>query len=130
MGADIQKGEWPQLMRMTEDGQRLFITMNKAGKVVMFDTCEPAKPKLVKVLDLGANSGPHFLRLTADQKRLVISDYFLNEDSVGKVHAKGDHKVHVAKVSRDNLDLDSRFRLDCTTALGTGPARPHGLAFK
>ena len=34
----IQKGGWPQLMRMTNDGRRLFITMNQAGKVVMFDT--------------------------------------------------------------------------------------------
>jgi hypothetical protein len=27
--------------------------------------------------------------------RLVISDYFLNEDSFGKVHAEGDHEIHV-----------------------------------
>src|SRR5207253_2309103 len=83
----IQKAGWPQLMRMTEDGKRLFITMNQAGKVAMFDTSEPAEPKLLRVMDLGPNSGPHYLRLTADERRLVVSDYFLNEDSFGKVHA-------------------------------------------
>jgi selenium-binding protein 1 len=51
----IQKGGWPQLMRMTQDGTRLFITMNQAGKVVMFDTSEPARPKVMRILDLGAN---------------------------------------------------------------------------
>jgi selenium binding protein SBP56 len=126
----IQKGGWPQLIRMTEDGRRLFITLNQAGKVVMFDTSDPAQPKILRVLDLGAASGPHYLRLTADEQRLVISDYFLNEDAFGKVHAEGDHRVHVARVTRNNLHLDPRFQLDFNTAFPTGPARPHGVAFK
>jgi len=126
----IADGGWPQLMRMTRDGRRLFITLNQAGKVVMFDTSKPTSPKVLIVLDLGPNSGPHYLRLTDDEKRLVISDYFLNEDSAGKVHAEGDHKIHVAKVTRDSLSLDRKFQLDFNTAFASGPARPHGLAFK
>ena len=126
----IARGGWPQLMRMTRDGQRLFITMNQAGKVVMFDTSEASAPKVLSILDLGPNAGPHYLRLTHDERRLVISDYFLNEDSFGKVHAEGDHKIHVAKVTHDNLVLDPKFQLDFNTAFKTGPARPHGLVFK
>ncbi len=126
----IQKGGWPQLMRMTEDGTRLFITMNQAGKVVMFDTSDPLHPRVLRILDLGPGSGPHYLRLTADDRRLVVTDYFLNEDSFGKVHAEGDHKVHVARVERNNLELDPRFKLNFNTAFATGPARPHGVAFK
>ena len=125
----ISPGGWPQLMRMTRDGRRLFITMNQAGKVVMFDTSHPAAPKVLSVLDLGASSGPHYLRLTNDEKRLVISDYFLNEDYAGKVHAEGDHKIHVAKVTRDALTLDPRFKLDFNTAFAA-KARPHGMAMK
>src|SRR5262249_52375992 len=83
----IQKGRWPQLMRINHDGTRLFITLNQAGKVVMFDIADPGKPKVLSVLDLGAGSGPHYLRLTENERRLVVSDYFLNEDSFGKVHA-------------------------------------------
>lgn len=126
----IAQGGWPQLMRMTRDGKRLFISMNTAGRVVMLDTSNPEKPKVLKVLDLGAGSGPHYIALTDDEKRLVISDYFLNEDDAGKVHAEGDHLVHVAKVTGKDLVLDSRFQLDFNTAFATGPARPHGLAFK
>ena len=125
----IAAGGWPQLMRMTRDGRRLFITMNQAGKVVMFDTSNASSPKVLTVLDLGAAAGPHYLRLTEDERRLVISDYFLNEDAAGKVHAEGDHKIHVAKVTRERLVLDPRFDLDFNTAFAA-PARPHGLVFK
>ena len=126
----IAPGGWPQLMRMTGDGKRLFISMNTAGKIVMFDTSNPSHPRVLKVLDLGANSGPHYIALTEDEKRLVISDYFLNEDEAGKVHAEGDHLIHVAKVTNRDLVLDPRFQLNFNTAFATGPARPHGVAFK
>ena len=126
----IAKGGWPQLIRINRDGDRLFITMNQAGKVVMFDISHPDKPRVLRILDLGPAAGPHYLRLTADERRLVVSDYFLNEDSFGKVHAEGDHKVHIARVERNNLELDPRFQLDFNTAFPTGPARPHGVVFK
>jgi selenium-binding protein 1 len=126
----IAKGGWPQLMKLTADGRRLFVSMNRAGKIAMFDTSNPEVPTLLAVLELGRESGPHYIALTRDEKRLVITDYFLNEDSFGKIHAEGDHKVHVAKVTPNGLALDPRFNLDFDTAVATGPARPHGVAFK
>ena len=126
----IAKGGWPQLMRITRDGTRLFISMNQAGKVAMLNVSNPEQPRVLKVLDLGPSSGPHYIALTADERRLVISDYFLNEDSFGKVHAEGDHKIHVARVTSDNLILDTRFQLDFNLAFETGPARPHGIAIQ
>lgn len=128
--ASIAKGGWPQLMRTTSDGRRLFISMNQAGKVVMFDISNADEPRVLKVLDLGVHSGPHYITLSPDERRLVISDYFLNEDNFGKVHAEGDHKIHVAGITENDLVLDPRFHLDFNTAFATGAARPHGLAIK
>jgi len=126
----IARGGWPQLMQITRDGKRLFISMNQAGKVAMFDITNPDEPRLLSVLDLGQNSGPHYIKLTPDEKHLVISDYFLNEDSFGKVHAEGDHKIHVSRITGNALALDSHFQLDFNTAFASGPARPHGIAIK
>lgn len=126
----IAKGGWPQLMRITKDGKRLLVSMNQAGKIAMFDIADPEAPRLLKVLDLGADSGPHYIALTADEKRLVVSDYFLNEDTFGKVHAEGDHKIHVILLRERDMVLDTRFHLDFNTAFPSGPARPHGIAIK
>ncbi|MCC6860769.1 MAG: hypothetical protein IT158_19535 [Bryobacterales bacterium] len=126
----IAPGGWPQLMRITRDGRRMFITLNQAGKIAMLDISDPVRPRLIRTVDFGPESGPHYLALTPDETRLVVTDYFLNEDDAGKVHAEGDHKVHVLRVTRNNLILDRRFELDFNTAFETGPARPHGVAFR
>ncbi len=123
---------WPQLFRINRDGTRLFITLNyagNAGKVVLFDISHPENPRVLSSVDLGPGSGPHYLNLTADEKRLVVSDYFLVEDLApgGVVRADGDHKVHVLKVDRDHIRLDPRFDLDFNRDIATGPARPHGI---
>jgi len=61
----------------------------------------------------------------------VVTDYFLNEDDVGKIHFEGDRKVRVLNVRDDGLSVDPAFQVvDFNAAFPTGPARPHGVAMK
>lgn len=129
-GADRPKIAMPQILVMNEDGDRLFVSLYAQGKVAMLDTSDPEHPQLLSVVDLGPGSGPHNLALTEDGKRLIVTDYFLNEDDFGKIHFDGDRKVHVLKVHRNKMKIDPRFNLDFNTAFATGPARPHGIEFK
>ena len=117
----------PQLIQMPASGDRLIFSLFETGQVVMLDISDRLHPKLLSVVELGIGAGPHSVHLTHDDKRLVVSDYFLDEDGFGKVHLEGDHKVHVLKVHRNKLELDRRFNLDFNTAFSTGPARPHGV---
>ena len=104
--------------------------MNVAGLVAMLDTSDPEHPALLSTLDLGADAGPHYLALTRDERRLVVSDYFLNEDEFRQGppgrRPQGPRDRRAAR----RLSLDTAFDLDFDTAFPTGPARPHGLAIK
>jgi selenium-binding protein 1 len=124
-------GGMPQLLAAPRGGRRLIFSRFMAGQVAMLDITNPREFRQVSVVSFGKDSGPHSLHLTHDDKRLVVTDYFLNEDDFGKVHLEGDHKVHVLNVSDGGLEVDPSFEVvDFNTAFATGPARPHGVGMK
>lgn len=123
-------GGMGQIMATPQSGDRLIVGTFMAGQIVMLDTTDRFKLKQISAVSFGANAGPHNLVLSDDDSRLVITDYFLNEDAAGIIHFEGDHKVHVLKVTHDGLTEDKHFKLDFNTAFKTGPARPHGIAMK
>ena len=132
---DTRPGGMLQILQITSDGSRMLAGLFQAGQIVMLDTTNRSDPTQVAVVNLGVGAGPHNIMLTHDDKRLIVTDYFLDEDmfpfaNPGKVQLEGDHKVHVLKVTRHSLELDTRFNLDFNTAFHTGPARPHGIAVK
>jgi hypothetical protein len=124
-------GGMGQILATPQSGDRLLVSMFQAGQVTMLDATDRTNLKQVAVVTLGpADSGPHNIVLSGDDSRLVVTDYFLNEDDAGIIHFEGDHKVHVVKVTHDTLTEDTRFKLDFNTAFPFGPARPHGIAMK
>ncbi|MGB8694670.1 MAG: selenium-binding protein SBP56-related protein [Steroidobacteraceae bacterium] len=123
-------GGMTQLLAMPASGDRLLFGSFQAGQVGMLDVSDPEHPVQAGIVNLGVNAGPHDIALTDDDRRLVVTDYFLNEDDFGKIHFEGDHHVHVIKVYKDHLKLDRRFDIDFNTAFATGPARPHGIEMK
>jgi len=125
------RGGMPGLLAVPRGGQRLIFASFMAGQVGMLDITDPKRFKQLSVVSLGPNAGPHSVHLTHDGKRLVVTDYFLNQDTFGKVHLEGDHKVHVLDVGQRSLTVDPAFRaIDFNTAFVTGPARPHGIGMK
>jgi len=124
------KGGMGQILATPQSGDRLIFGLFMAGQVGLLDTTDRANLKQLSVVSFGQFTGPHNLMLSSDDNRLVVSDYFLNEDAAGIIHFEGDHKIHVVKVTHDALSEDTRFNLDFNTAFPTGPARPHGIAMK
>ena len=125
------RGGMAGLLAVPRGGRRLIFATFLAGQVGMLDITNPKQFKQLSVVSFGANAGPHSVHLTHDDKRLIVTDYFLNQDGFGKVHLEGDHKVHVLDVRERSLAVDEAFRaLDFNTAFPTGPARPHGIGMK
>jgi hypothetical protein len=125
------RGGMPGLLAMPRTGNRLIYATLMAGQVVMLDITNPKAFRQLSVVAFGKEAGPHSVHLTHHAKRLVVTDYFLDEDAVGKVHLDGDHKVHVLDVGENSLTVDAAFGdIDFNTAFRTGPARPHGIGMK
>lgn len=124
------RNQSPQFLQITGDGTRLILPLGGPGLIVMFDISNPNFPFLLSVVDLGAKAGPHMMHLTHDDQRLVVTDYFLNQDGFGKVHLDGDRRVHVLNIWRFGMWRDFRFNLDFNQGFATGAARPHGVAMK
>jgi DNA-binding beta-propeller fold protein YncE len=129
------QGGMPQVLQVTRDGSRLLTGLFQTGRILMLDTTNRSKLRQVAALNLGAGAGPHNIMLTDDDTRLIVTDYFLDQDNFpfanpGKVRLGGDCKIHVLKVTPNSLKLDTRFQLDFSTAFSTGPARPHGIAVR
>jgi selenium-binding protein 1 len=126
------RGGMVQLLETPKSGNRLIFASFQAGQVGLLDISDRIHQNAFvqkAVVNLGLGAGPHDLVLTEDDSRLVVTDYFLNEDSFGKIHFEGDHKVHVIQVTHNNMTLDTRFELNFNTAF-EHPARPHGIAMK
>lgn len=125
------RGGMTQLLAMPRNGKRLIFGSFQAGQVGMLDITDRNHFRQVSIVNFGLNAGPHSIHLTHDDKRLIVTDYFLDEDDFGKIHFEGDHKVHVLNVSLDGLNEDPNFpAIDFNTAFATGPARPHGIGMK
>jgi selenium-binding protein 1 len=124
-------GGMTQLLAMPRSGRRLIFGSFQAGQVGMLDITDRRHFRQVSVVNFGLNSGPHSIHLTHDDQRLIVTDYFLDQDDFGKIHFEGDHRVHVLEVSDDGLREDPRFpAIDFNSAFPTGPARPHGVGMK
>jgi selenium-binding protein 1 len=125
------RGGMTQLLAMPRSGRRLIFGLFQAGQVGMLDITNPREFKQVSVVSFGPNAGPHSVHLTHDDRRLIVTDYFLEEGDAGKIHFEGDHKVRVLDVSDDGLTVSPNFHvIDFDTAFETGPARPHGVGMK
>jgi len=125
------RGGMTQLLAMPRSGRRLIFASFMAGQVGMLDITNRNQFKQVSVVSFGLDAGPHSIHLTHDDRRLVITDYFLDQDGFGKIHFEGDHKVRVLDVSDQELTVDPAFHVvDFNTAFATGPARPHGIGMR
>jgi hypothetical protein len=122
-------GAQTQVMAVSPGGTRLFVpydsSSDRGSGIAMLDVSRPDHPRLLDNLKLGPAAGPHMAML--DGSRLIVSDYFINEDNFGKIHDDGDHYVRVLDVTGDRLRMEPRFQIDFNTLIPGVKLRPHGF---
>ena len=114
-------GGMGQILATPQSGDRLIFGLFQAGQVGMLDTTDRANLKQLSVVSFGKDTGPHNLVLSSDDNRLVVSDYFLNEDA----RASFTLKATTRSTSSKSLTIPSpRTRgLNSTSTRPSPPAR-------
>ena len=101
-------------------GSYYLVTVPAWNAVVSLDISNPAAPREVSRLTLGPHDTPHWIAISPDQRRVVVTGY----------HAL-QHRVVIARFdpSSGRLTMDERFREEGATAPGyrmDNKTWPHG----
>ena len=113
-------------------GRYYIVTVPAWNAVVSLDISNPASPREASILRLGPEDVPHWIAISPDQRRVVITGY-----------ASLQHRVMIARFdsSTGALSLDERFREAGATEPGyrmdnktwphggTAKGKPHGAVF-
>ena len=101
-------------------GRFYLVTVPAWSAVVSLDISNPAAPREVSRMSLGADDVPHWISLSPDTRRLVVTGY-----------AGMQHRVVIAQVdtATGRVTLDERFREEGAAIPGfrmDGKTWPHG----
>ena len=101
-------------------GRFYLVTVPAWSAVVSLDISNPAAPREVSRMSLGADDVPHWISLSPDARRLVVTGY-----------AGMQHRVVIAQVdtATGRVTLDERFREEGAATPGfrmDGKTWPHG----
>lgn len=105
-------------------GRFYVVTVPAWNAVVALDISDPARPREVSRLTLGQSDVPHWISISPDQQRIVVSGYEGMQ-----------HRVVIARFdsSSGQLALDERFREPGATSAGyrmDDKTWPHGSRAK
>lgn len=113
-----KKGEYCAIPSIV--GHYYLVTVPAWSAVVSLDISNPSVPKEVSRLSLGPNDVPHWISVSPDKKRVVITGYAGMENRI--VMARFDSTTGA-------ISLDERFRVAGDSIAGfsmTGITWPHG----
>jgi hypothetical protein len=115
--------------RVSQDGRTAWVALYGLAEVRRYDISHPDRPSLMGTAKTGL--GSHYLRLSADQMRGYVSDYFLQAIE-GWVLARPDLKVW--RFEADTMDVEelANFGSDTSDPLlrQYAPLQPHGIEMR
>lgn len=93
---------------ITKDGKFAYFTTTTGNHVAQLDISDVNNPKrLDDPKSVHPTIGPHFIKITPDQKHVIIVDYFLQTGDIGIVNTPSDYKIHYADINPDgSLEFD------------------------
>lgn len=113
---------------LTQDGRFLYATLAKGNHIAALDISDLSN---VKRLDDPNEDQPtvcpHYVKVTPDQKHLVVTDYFVQTGEIGIVNIPADFKGLYIDINDDG-SLSFNRSIDFTKEFeNRGGAKPHSV---
>ena len=101
-------------------------TITTANHIAALDISDLDNPKRLDNPDEDQPSiGPHYIKVTPDQKHIVVTDYFVQTGSIGLINTPADYKALYIDINPDG-SLHFNRSIDFTTPYtNRGGGRPH-----
>ena len=111
---------------MTQDGRFLYLTLTTANHVAALDITDLNNVKRLDDPDEEQPIvSPHYVKVTPDQKHLLMIDYFVQTGDIGVVNIPADYKVLYLDINDDGSLSFNRTIDFVGDFAGRGGAKPH-----
>ncbi|OBT97007.1 hypothetical protein VE01_04917 [Pseudogymnoascus verrucosus] len=113
---------------LTQDGRFAYFTLTTANHIAALDISDLDNVKRLDDPNVTQPTiGPHYLKVSPDQKHLVVTDYFVQTGEIGIINTPADFKALYIDIE-DNGALNFNRTIDFTDFYKTrGGAKPHSV---
>lgn len=87
---------------ITQDGKFIYLTLTTANHIAALDISDLNNVKRLDDPDEDQPTiGPHYIKVTPDQKHIVVTDYFVQTGEIGLINTPADFKALYIDINDD-----------------------------
>ncbi|OQE27629.1 hypothetical protein PENSTE_c004G05520 [Penicillium steckii] len=111
---------------ITQDGRFIYLTLTTANHIAALDISDLNNVKRLDDPDEDQPTvGPHYIKVTPDQKHVVVTDYFVQTGEIGIINTPADFKALYIDLNEDG-SLSFNRTIDFSKEFANrGGAKPH-----
>jgi selenium-binding protein 1 len=111
---------------ISQDGRFFYLTLTTANHIAALDITDLNNVKRLDNPDEDQPTvGPHYIKVTPDQKHLVVTDYFVQTGEIGIINTPADFKALYIDINDDG-SLNFNRTIDFSKEFSNrGGAKPH-----
>lgn len=114
---------------ITQDGKFIYLTLTTANHIAALDISDLNNVKRLDNPDeVQPTIGPHYIKVTPDQKHIVVTDYFVQTGEIGLINTPADFKALYIDINPDgSLNFNRTIDFESNFAQSRGGAKPHSV---
>ncbi|KUJ21252.1 uncharacterized protein LY89DRAFT_665695 [Mollisia scopiformis] len=114
---------------ITQDGKFIYLTLTTANHIAALDISDLNNVKRLDDPDeVQPTIGPHYIKVTPDQKHIVVTDYFVQTGDIGLINTPADYKALYIDINPDgSLNFNRTIDFERNFAQTRGGAKPHSV---